>query len=344
MTQRVRVPGDAAIVAFVPHAEGLLDAAAVVTHAGHGTVAAAMRHAVPVAGLPEHAADQPALAARLAERDAGIALDGEPATPADIRAAVGKVLGQRLSGRSRHRRRGNRCHVRCGRSSQPARQLRAAAWGKAVRWATRVVGGTGGPPIAVSTTTRAPRRVAIPRRIRPTRRGAQGAMMPIPLLPFQSRSVTFWATTGNPPLRLDQCDSGSNACSALSTGCRAAGGPGCGYEQGDFVVDEWPSTVRRVSPPIPVWVGVRKLLVLGTEILVARNRAGLRTETDGPGLLFERARREDGGMLSWVTYQLVTADDQFSRPVSHYVPAHLLRRRGPARRHRFGDYRPRTHG
>ncbi|HZE30737.1 MAG TPA: nucleotide disphospho-sugar-binding domain-containing protein, partial [Actinoallomurus sp.] len=67
-------------------------AAAVVTHAGHGTVAAAMRHRVPVVGLPNPAADQPALAAHLAERGAGIALDGERATPAEIRAAVDKVL------------------------------------------------------------------------------------------------------------------------------------------------------------------------------------------------------------------------------------------------------------
>lgn len=91
--QRVRVPGDAAVVPFIPHAEVFPDAAAVVTHAGHGTVAAAMRHAVPVVGLPNQAADQPALAAHLAKRGAGIALDGERATPADIRAAVEEVLG-----------------------------------------------------------------------------------------------------------------------------------------------------------------------------------------------------------------------------------------------------------
>ncbi|WP_406631635.1 glycosyltransferase [Amycolatopsis sp. WGS_07] len=91
--QRICVPGDAAVVPFVPHAEVLPDAAAVVTHAGHGTVAEAMRHAVPVVALPNQAADQPALAAHLAERGAGIALDGERATPADIRAAVEKVLG-----------------------------------------------------------------------------------------------------------------------------------------------------------------------------------------------------------------------------------------------------------
>ncbi|WP_329238293.1 hypothetical protein OG417_35555 [Actinoallomurus sp. NBC_01490] len=90
--QRVRVPGDAAVVPFIPHAEVFPGASAVVTHAGHGTVATAMRHGVPVVGLPNPAADQPALAAHLAERGAGIALDGERATSAEIRAAVDKVL------------------------------------------------------------------------------------------------------------------------------------------------------------------------------------------------------------------------------------------------------------
>jgi UDP:flavonoid glycosyltransferase YjiC (YdhE family) len=90
--RRVRVPRDALVVPFVPHAEVFPGASAVVTHAGHGTVAMAMRHRVPVVGLPNPAADQPALAAHLAERGAGIALDGEEATPAEIRAAVGEVL------------------------------------------------------------------------------------------------------------------------------------------------------------------------------------------------------------------------------------------------------------
>lgn len=90
--QRIRLPGDAAVVPFLPHAEVFPDAAAVVTHAGHGTVVAAMRHGVPVIALPNPAADQPVLAAHLADQGAGIALDGERATPAEIRAAVDKVV------------------------------------------------------------------------------------------------------------------------------------------------------------------------------------------------------------------------------------------------------------
>jgi len=93
--QQVRVPGSAAVVPFLPHAEVLPGASAVVTHAGHGTVAAAMRHGVPIVALPNLAADQPALAMHLAGRGAGIALDGEQATPAEIRAAVDMVVSGR---------------------------------------------------------------------------------------------------------------------------------------------------------------------------------------------------------------------------------------------------------
>jgi hypothetical protein len=95
---------------------------------------------------------------------------------------------------------------------------------------------------------------------------------------------------------------------------------------------------------MPVWVSVRKLLPLGTEILGPRDRSGLLVQAETAGLLYEWARRSDGGLLGWVTYRISTDDDQWVRPVSHYVPAHLIRRRGPARRHQLGDYRPRTHG
>ncbi|MFG2085012.1 MULTISPECIES: glycosyltransferase [unclassified Spirillospora] len=49
--------------------------------------------AVPMVCLPNLAADQPALAHRVAELGAGIVLDGAPATPSDIAGAVRTVLG-----------------------------------------------------------------------------------------------------------------------------------------------------------------------------------------------------------------------------------------------------------
>lgn len=86
------VPAAATLVPHVPHAEVLGGAAVLITHGGHGTVAAGLAHGVPMVFLPNPAADQPALAAQVAEHGAGIALDGENATAAQIRAAVGSLL------------------------------------------------------------------------------------------------------------------------------------------------------------------------------------------------------------------------------------------------------------
>lgn len=85
-------PDGAEVRISVPHAEVLPSVAVTVTHAGHGTLAASLAHGVPVVALPNPAADQPALAARVAELGAGIALDGETATAAQIQDAVATVL------------------------------------------------------------------------------------------------------------------------------------------------------------------------------------------------------------------------------------------------------------
>jgi MGT family glycosyltransferase len=85
------VPANAAIRAFVPHRQVLRHAAVTVTHGGHGTVAASMADGVPVIALPNPAADQPFLAARIQGLGAGLALDGE-AGPEAIGTAVRQVL------------------------------------------------------------------------------------------------------------------------------------------------------------------------------------------------------------------------------------------------------------
>jgi UDP:flavonoid glycosyltransferase YjiC (YdhE family) len=79
------------VVPYQEHSALLPHVAAVVTHAGHGTLAAALAHGLPVVTIPNLAADQPALAARTAELGAGIQLD-ETAEPGDIRDAVLTVL------------------------------------------------------------------------------------------------------------------------------------------------------------------------------------------------------------------------------------------------------------
>lgn len=91
-TAGLRVPANAAIEPWIPHPEIVPWASAVVTHAGHGTVAAALTYGVPLVCLPNPDADQPALAKRVADLGAGVALDGETATPAQIAEAVRTVV------------------------------------------------------------------------------------------------------------------------------------------------------------------------------------------------------------------------------------------------------------
>ena len=87
------IPDNAAIRPFVPHQRVLHGAVLTVTHAGHGTVAASLAHGVPIVALPNPAADQPFLAARVQQLGAGLALDGESG-PRAIRNAVREVMTQ----------------------------------------------------------------------------------------------------------------------------------------------------------------------------------------------------------------------------------------------------------
>jgi MGT family glycosyltransferase len=86
-----QIPGNAAVRSFVPHQRVLPAAALTVTHAGHGTVAASLAHGVPLVALPNQAADQPFLAARIQGLGAGLALDGDSG-PIAIRSAVQEVM------------------------------------------------------------------------------------------------------------------------------------------------------------------------------------------------------------------------------------------------------------
>jgi MGT family glycosyltransferase len=90
-----KLPENAAVRPFVPHAKVLPSVSVTVTHCGHGTVTASLEHGVPIAGLPYPAADQPFLAARVQALGAGVAMDGE-SSPAVIKSAVRDLL-DRLS-------------------------------------------------------------------------------------------------------------------------------------------------------------------------------------------------------------------------------------------------------
>jgi MGT family glycosyltransferase len=90
-TLRSTPPANIHVARFVPHAHVLPRAAAVVTHAGLGTVHAALAHGLPLVCLPI-GRDQPDIAARIEWHGAGLRLSPK-SSPAMIRAAVERVLG-----------------------------------------------------------------------------------------------------------------------------------------------------------------------------------------------------------------------------------------------------------
>jgi MGT family glycosyltransferase len=84
------VPNNVEIERWVPHAAVLPEASLVVTHAGHGTVMAALAHGVPMVCLPM-GREQPDNAARVVHAGAGVRLRPK-ATERQIAAAVSRVL------------------------------------------------------------------------------------------------------------------------------------------------------------------------------------------------------------------------------------------------------------
>ncbi|GAC1613453.1 MAG: glycosyltransferase [Candidatus Dormibacteraceae bacterium] len=87
------LPANATARRYIPHALVMPWAALTVTHCGHGTISASLASGVPVLGLPNPAADQPFLAARLEQLGAGIALDGD-SDPGLIRTAARRLLSE----------------------------------------------------------------------------------------------------------------------------------------------------------------------------------------------------------------------------------------------------------
>jgi MGT family glycosyltransferase len=83
--QTVRAPGNVQVVRSAPHAAILAHAAAVVTHAGHGTVMKALAADVPMLCLPM-GRDQNDNAARVVAHGAGLRLRPNASSPAIARA------------------------------------------------------------------------------------------------------------------------------------------------------------------------------------------------------------------------------------------------------------------
>lgn len=89
----LRVPANARVVDWLSYARTMPRCAAVVCHAGHGTVARALASGVPVIGCPE-AGDMAENAARLAWSGCGISLPRRLVTPRGVRLAVRKLLAE----------------------------------------------------------------------------------------------------------------------------------------------------------------------------------------------------------------------------------------------------------
>lgn len=87
----LQVPANARVVDWLSYARAMPRCAAVVCHAGHGTVARALASGVPVVGCPE-AGDMAENAARLAWSGTGISLPRRLVTPRGVRLAVRKLL------------------------------------------------------------------------------------------------------------------------------------------------------------------------------------------------------------------------------------------------------------
>jgi MGT family glycosyltransferase len=84
-------PANAVVRGFVPHVAVLPHVALAITHAGRGTVMAALPHVVPLVCQPSLGADQPIIAARVEALGAGKSI--KPGASADeIRSAVLHVL------------------------------------------------------------------------------------------------------------------------------------------------------------------------------------------------------------------------------------------------------------
>lgn len=86
------VPDNAIVVERLPHDEILPQTALTITHAGHGTVTAALKHGVPLLCLPNKAGDQPLLAAQVDDLGCGLSLDGDDATPREIGEAIDRLI------------------------------------------------------------------------------------------------------------------------------------------------------------------------------------------------------------------------------------------------------------
>jgi UDP:flavonoid glycosyltransferase YjiC (YdhE family) len=92
-THPLRVPPNARLVDWVSYARTMPRCAAVICHAGHGTVARALACGVPVLACP-HAGDMAENAARLRWAGLGVSLPRRFQTPRGVRLALRRLLAE----------------------------------------------------------------------------------------------------------------------------------------------------------------------------------------------------------------------------------------------------------
>jgi UDP:flavonoid glycosyltransferase YjiC (YdhE family) len=90
--EMIPAPANVHVVASAPHLEILPHAAAMVTHAGHGSVVKALAAGVPMVMMP-FGRDQVEIAARARYAGAGVRIR-PGSSPTGIARALGKVLGE----------------------------------------------------------------------------------------------------------------------------------------------------------------------------------------------------------------------------------------------------------
>jgi UDP:flavonoid glycosyltransferase YjiC (YdhE family) len=132
---RQEPPANVHVAAYVPHARVLAQADIVVTHAGLGTVHAALAHGVPLVCLPM-ARDQPDNAARVVWHGAGLRLTSK-SSPSAIRTAVATVLRERTFLASAQRLAAEMADERPAETAPRALEAVAAGSGSTIRDAER---------------------------------------------------------------------------------------------------------------------------------------------------------------------------------------------------------------
>jgi MGT family glycosyltransferase len=86
------VPPNVMVVNYAPQIEVLKRSALCITHAGLNTVLESLSSGVPMIALPI-TNDQPGVAARIANKNVGVVISPEQASPANFAAAIKQVLG-----------------------------------------------------------------------------------------------------------------------------------------------------------------------------------------------------------------------------------------------------------